>query len=114
MDPRYLLAAFVVLGLAFVAYARRPETSSEDARALVADGAVLVDVRTPEEFAAGHLPGAINLPVQELTGRVRELGPTGTGLVVYCRSGARSAHATRLLRAAGYTDVHDLGAMSRW
>ena len=85
-----------------------------DARALVEAGAVLLDVRSPEEFAAGHIPGATNLPVQQLSERTAELGPKQRPLVVYCRSGARSAQAASLLREAGFARVHDMGAMRNW
>lgn len=78
------------------------------ARQLVAAGAVVVDVRTPEEYAGGHLPTAVNLPVQtfapadvdKLTG-----GDKSKPVVVYCASGKRSAKAKAALDAAGYTNV---------
>lgn len=84
------------------------------ARARVAAGARLVDVRTPEEFEAGHLEGAVNLPIDALPGRIGELGPPSTPIVVYCRSGRRSADAAAQLREAGFTDVLDLGPMTAW
>lgn len=84
---------------------------SHDARARVAAGAALVDVRTPEEFAMGHVAGAKNIPVQELAARYREI-PKGQ-VVLYCRSGARSASAAQLLTAKGY-DVLDIGPMTAW
>lgn len=82
------------------------------ARALVAAGALLVDVRTPAEFDEGHVEGAVNIPVQELATRLSEV-PRDKEVVVYCRSGGRSANATDILAEAGYT-VHDLGPMSAW
>lgn len=82
-------------------------------RELVARGALLVDVRTPQEFAAGHVPGAINVPLQELGERLHELGDQSRPIVVYCRSGARSATAKAILSRAGY-GVYDAGAMSDW
>ncbi len=81
------------------------------ARRHMLEGARLLDVRTPEEFAGGHLPGAVNIPVQALAARVRDLGAPHAPVVVYCRSGARSARAASMLRAAGFRAVHDLGAM---
>ena len=80
----------------------------------MAAGATLLDVRTREEFAAGHLDGAKNLPVQELAGRMAELGPTSTPLVVYCHAGMRSRAAVQMLQRAGYTAVFDLGPMAAW
>jgi phage shock protein E len=88
------------------------QVTSGEAHQLVAQGAVLVDVRTPEEFAGGHLDGARNVPVDELAGRMGEL-PRDRVLVVYCRSGARSSRAAAMLRGAGY-QARDLGPMSAW
>jgi rhodanese-related sulfurtransferase len=84
-----------------------------NARELVANGALLLDVRTAAEFGEQHIPGALNIPVQELPGRVGELLRTTHPIVVYCRSGARSAHAAQLLRQAGH-DVLDIGAIGNW
>jgi rhodanese-related sulfurtransferase len=91
-----------------------PKELSEKARALVAEGAVLLDVRTPEEFRQGHPEPARNIPVQELAQRLSEVGPPGTKVVVYCASGGRSAMATGLLQRGGYPDVLDLKSVSYW
>lgn len=109
-----IVAAGIVVLSAFSVFASRSGLTGTDARALVADGARLVDVRTPEEFAAGHIDGAVNIPVQDLERRMRELDPVSEPVVVYCRSGARSRRAAEMLRSGGFTSVHDLGAMSRW
>ena len=82
------------------------------AHALVAQGATLVDVRTPMEWEAGHIEGAVLIPISELGGRLREI-PRDHPVVVYCASGGRSARAAALLGASGYR-VRDLGPMSRW
>lgn len=89
-------------------------SSGRTARELVARGAVLLDVRTPEEFRDEHVPGAVNVPLQELTARLGEVGPRDRTVVVYCRSGRRSAEAARLLEHAGFRHVHDMGAMLEW
>jgi phage shock protein E len=107
-----IVAALAVLGFFF--FNRMGKTSAADARALVKDGAQLVDVRTEAEFAQGHLPGALNIPVQVLDRRMRELGAKDKPLVLYCRSGARSGRAKRMLEQAGYTKVYDIGPMSAW
>jgi phage shock protein E len=88
--------------------------SGSEARDLVAKGATLLDVRSPAEFAGGHLDGAVSIPVQELAGRLDELGDRTDQLVVYCHSGTRSAMAKRLLESNGFANVHDLGGMGRW
>jgi phage shock protein E len=87
-------------------------TSNEEARRRVAAGAVLLDVRTPGEYADGHVQGAKNIPVQELAKRFGELPPKAD-VVVYCRSGARSAVASQMLNGRGHT-VLDVGPMSAY
>jgi phage shock protein E len=87
--------------------------SGKEARTLVSDGAQLVDVRTPAEFASGHVKGAINIPVSVLPVRHMELDRE-RAVVVYCRSGGRSASAGSILHKAGFESVHDLGPMSAW
>lgn len=112
MNWQLVLILVAVVG--FVVYTRVGKTSGQDARKLVADGAQLVDVRTPEEFSAGHIDGALNVPVGELPKRIGELGAKERPIVVYCRSGARSARAAGILKGAGFTQVHDIGPMSAW
>ncbi len=86
----------------------------KEAKALMGQpGTLLLDVRTVEEFEAGHLDGATNIPVQQLQARLDALpAKKDQPIVVYCRSGQRSARATALLTQAGYARVFDLGAMS--
>lgn len=83
-----------------------------DPHALVAEGATLLDVRTAQEFAAGHLDGAVNIPVDQVEARLPEI-PRDRPVVVYCRSGARSRNAASVLRRSGY-DVEDLGSIDQW
>ncbi len=80
---------------------------------LVDNGALLLDVRTRDEFQERHIDRALNIPVQELANRLGELGPKQRPIVVYCRSGARSALATTLMKNAGY-DVLDIGGIGNW
>jgi rhodanese-related sulfurtransferase len=88
-----------------------PVVTGTVAKALVASGAVLLDVREPSEFAADGLPGAINIPVGSIKAREAEL--TGRTIVTYCKSGSRSATASAQLCADGF-DVYNLGAMANW
>lgn len=83
----------------------------ERAHRWVDEGATLLDVRTPGEFGRGHVRGALNIPVQVLAEKLDEV--PGDRVVVYCRSGGRSASATSLLQRHG-KEVTDLGAMSSW
>jgi rhodanese-related sulfurtransferase len=74
---------------------------------------LLIDVRTPEEFASGHIDGAVNIPVDSLQNRLNEV-PDDQPIVVYCRSGNRSATASQILAQAGYTHIYDLGGLNAW
>lgn len=82
------------------------------ARKLVGEGAKLVDVRSPAEYADKHVDGAENVSVDAIA--EHDLGPKDGAIVVYCHSGKRSARAAASLRARGYTRVYDLGGMSNW
>lgn len=73
----------------------------------------LVDVRSAEEYASGYIPGAINIAVHELSGKLNRI-PKDKPVIVYCRSGNRSAHAAQSLIAAGYSEVYDLGGLFEW
>ena len=74
---------------------------------------VLIDVRTPEEFAAGHIAGSVNIPLDQVSRRLAEF-PTDKPVVLYCRSGNRSAQAADLLTNAGYNNLYDLGGIIDW
>lgn len=90
----------------------RRSTPNEDARGRVARGALLLDVRTPGEFSEGHVEGALNIPVQDLGNRIGEIAK-GREVVVYCRSGGRSAVAAQMLCGRGHA-VLDVGPMSSY
>jgi phage shock protein E len=74
-------------------------------------GARIVDVRTPDEFADGAYPGAVNIPLAALQARLGELEPKDKPIVLYCASGARSAQAARILKQAGFTDAVNAGGI---
>ena len=77
-------------------------------------GAVLLDVRSPQEYGEGHIPGSQNVPLQQLD-KVEEVTENkDTVLYVYCRSGARSRQAVSLLQAMGYTNVHNIGGIAAY
>lgn len=82
--------------------------------ALVAAGIQVVDVRTPAEFAAGHVPGALNIPFEEMERRHAELGPASTPVLLYCRSGRRSGIAAQVLRSKGFDRLYDFQVFDLW
>ena len=76
--------------------------------------AILLDVRTLQEYREGHIPGSQNLPLQQLD-KVEEVTENkDTVLYVYCRSGARSRQAVSLLQAMGYTNVRNIGGIAAY
>jgi rhodanese-related sulfurtransferase len=74
---------------------------------------ILVDVRTPEEYASGHIPGAINIP-HDVIGSQLPTQDRDALIILYCRSGNRSGIAKKTLEAAGFKKVVNFGAVSRW
>ena len=77
-------------------------------------GAVLLDVRSLQEYREGHIPGSQNVPLQQLD-KVEEVTENkDTVLYVYCRSGARSRQAVSLLKHMGYTNVHNIGGIAAY
>jgi len=80
---------------------------------MIDDGALLVDVRTPAEFNAGHLPGAKLIPLNTIKSQIGAFGEDkNRPIVVYCKSGSRSGSAENLLKAAGFTNVYNAGGYS--
>lgn len=80
----------------------------------VGDGAYLLDVRDPQEWAAGHAPTAHHVPMTELLSRLDEV-PTDRDVVVVCKVGSRSAQVVAYLRQQGWERVHNLaGGMWAW
>jgi rhodanese-related sulfurtransferase len=89
----------------------------EEAKALMDRGGVsVIDVREPGEFAAGHIAGAVNIPLGTIRKGVLldEFPDTGRTLLVYCRSGRRSGIAGRILAETGYSDVRNFGGVLQW
>lgn len=82
----------------------------EEARKLIAAGAHLVDVRTSEEFARDALPGAVNVPLQNLLSDIQRLDKDKP-VILYCASGRRSQQAAQALSIFGHSSVHNLGAL---
>lgn len=74
-------------------------------------GAVLLDVRTKDEYANAHIPNSWNIPLNELQTVVSKIPEKSTPLFVHCLSGGRSSRAVQFLRNSGYTDVTDLGGI---
>jgi len=81
------------------------------ARRLLSHGALLVDVGTPQEYAEGHLDGAVNVPADELALRQESLGDRRRPIITYARSRLRSAQAAQTLRGIGFHEVFSMGTL---
>ena len=75
-------------------------------------GAILLDVRTPEEYAEGHIPGGQNLPLQSIDKATSIIDNKDTPLFVHCLSGGRSRQAASVLKQMGYTNVTNIGGIA--
>ena len=105
------VVALTVLSLAPLACGA-DATNDPQAAELVSAGAVMIDVRTPEEFAAGHLDGAvlIDFKSQSFDDEIARLDTTAS-YIIYCRTGNRSAQAADRMRAIGIENITDLGSL---
>jgi rhodanese-related sulfurtransferase len=90
-----------------------PEVDATEGRRRVEQGALLLDVREPDEWSAGHAPEAVLIPLGEVQARLDEI-PTDRPIVAICRSGARSGRVTEALSAWGYDAVNLAGGMRAW
>ena len=109
--PILIVAAFVMVVLILK---QAGQVSAATARGLLAKGALVVDVRSPGEFASCNLPQAMNIPLGEIeavvSGRVKDRTQP---LLLYCASGTRSGLAKRKLASLGFTNVFNLGSYGR-
>jgi rhodanese-related sulfurtransferase len=90
--------------------------SAEDAKDIIdSEDVIVLDVRTPEEYKEGHIENAVLLPVADIEDKAGEvLTDKDAKILVYCRSGNRSATAAKELIEMGYTDVYDFGGIMSW
>jgi len=114
-----------VLSLMFLSSCGAPGSSSLGYRQISMDKAVkmmkdeknyiILDVRRPDEYSEGHIPGAINVPNEEIgTTEIAELPDKSQMILVYCRSGRRSKEASEKLVKLGYTNIVEFGGILDW
>ena len=78
------------------------------------DSAVLLDVRTPDEYRQGHIPGSKNVPLQSISKVAGMIDNKSTPIFVYCLGGVRSRQAAAILQQMGYTNVKDIGGIAAY
>jgi len=107
---------FILVGIVVIFYwlKRRSQVSDKDAKTYLQNGALVVDVRTPAEFNSGHLPGAINVPMDQIERQLpRRIKDKNQALLLHCQSGMRSGIAMKQLKRLGYVKTFNLGSYSR-
>ena len=102
-----------MIGTLRALFGRRSTLSAVDAKHALDTGSVLVDVRGPGEWQAGHAPRALHIPLDELTRRLAEL-PADRQIITVCRSGRRSSIAAGRLRRHGRSASNLTGGMNAW
>jgi len=88
-------------------------TSNEELREKIANGGLLLDVRTKSEFAGGHADGSRNIPLDQLAGNLAKLNKAKP-IVTVCASGMRSGSAANLLKNHGFTEVYNGGSWTKF
>ena len=100
--------------MGFFQFVKTPDINRGIADCRNTEGAVLLDVRTPQEYREGHIPGSKNLPLQTIDKVDSIVENKDTALVVYCYSGARSRQAMAMLQHMGYTNVQNIGGIAAY
>jgi phage shock protein E len=110
LDPLTIAILAVVAFLVLKRLLGVSRAPAEMVKEKIKGGAKIVDVRTPAEFREGSYPGAINIPLQDIAQRMSEL-PKNKAVVVFCRSGSRSAMTARAMKRAGFAEVINAGGL---
>ena len=113
MDWTTAIIVAVIVGIFFL-LKRMSFVSAETARQHLAQGALVIDVRSPEEFRDGHVPNAVNIPLGELRESLpRRVQDKNQVMLLHCLSGGRSGIAKQQLKSMGYKNVFNLGSFDR-
>lgn len=116
MTPTYWTIYFIVFGIVilFMVMRRSGQISKKAAAEHLRNGALVIDVRTPREFSAGHLTQAINIPVDDIEGIVGgKIKDKNKVLLLHCQTGMRSNKAVKKLAEIGYANAYNLGSYER-
>ncbi len=105
----YIVIAAAIAG--YFLYLRGDVASSEIVQEWIEKDALIVDVRTPEEYASVHYEGSVNIPLGEIQSRINEFGSRENKIVLYCRTGNRSGQAKKILEERGFENVINAGGL---
>ena len=100
--------------MGFFDFLKQPDINKGVMEYRNANGAVLLDVRTPQEYREGHIPGSKNVPLQQLDKISSVADNKSIPLLVYCYSGGRSRQAASMLQHMGYTNVQNIGGIAAY
>lgn len=100
--------------MGFFDFIKQPDINQGVIDYKAASGAILLDVRTPQEYDEGHIPGSKNVPLQALDAVDTVIRGKETPLFVYCHSGARSRQAVSVLKSKGYRNVTNIGGIAAY
>lgn len=100
--------------MSFMNLFKRPDINKGVEDWITGKDAVLLDVRTVDEYRQGHIDGSLNIPLQNIHAVKNNIPDLGKPIYVHCLSGARSAQATSVLKSMGYTNVTDIGGINSY
>lgn len=100
--------------MSFMSFFKRPDINKGVEDWLGTEDAILLDVRTVDEYFEGHIKGSLNIPLQDIHSVKNNIPDLDRSIFVHCLSGARSAQATSVLKSMGYTNVTDIGGINSY
>lgn len=100
--------------MSFMDFLKRPDINKGVEEWRNTTNAVLLDVRTVDEYRQGHIDGSLNIPLQDIHSVRNNIPDLDKPIYVHCLSGARSAQATSVLKSMGYTNVTDIGGINSY
>ena len=100
--------------MGFFDFLKGPDINQGVKEYSAADGAVLLDVRNPDEYRQEHIPGSKNVPLQSISKVAGMIDNKSTPIFIHCLSGARSRQAAAILKQMGYTSVKNIGGISAY
>ncbi|RHX83761.1 rhodanese-like domain-containing protein [Leptospira stimsonii] len=111
---RKSILSILIIGLIFQIFCAKTKEATDKNKVgeWISGNALVVDVRTPQEFESGHYTNAVNIPLDQISSRLEEFGPLDRKIVLYCRSGRRSQEGLKTLQSKGYSNVLNAGGLT--